>query len=305
MSIDADNTDDVRRYIKAIKERGYEVISPNINKSNNGFSILGDTGILFGLGAIKGVGQTVSKKIITRKPKSGYKSVGHFIRRNLDLINSKVLESYTKAGCFSELGYNKESMLQSIPSILNFISILKDYIKYRTIFDNGISLDSYIDSCIIKTSMKEDNLSYEIDALGLYISRHPMDDYDLKGINDLSYVEYFDDSENFISIGCLSGIEIRKTKAKLNMCKFNLASSKYNLPCIIFPRAYTKFVNDPIIAEGRMVVITGKLKKEEDETVLIVSDISDDVDKYLVKKSKDIVEFIISSKLKMLLEKIE
>jgi DNA polymerase-3 subunit alpha len=304
LSIDAGSTDQVRNYIKAIKDRGYEILPPDINRSSNGFTIVEDTGILFGLGAIKGVGQAVSKKIMTRKPKSGYKTFGHFVRRNIDLINSKILESYAKGGCFKSFGYNKETFIQSIPYILDFNSTLKEYSKYNTAFDIAdVSLDNFIDSCIIKTSQKEDDLGYEIDSLGLYISKHPLDDYELRGINDLSYVDFFEGDDEFISIGCLSSIEIRKTKAKLNMCKFNLTSSTYNLSCIMFPRAYSKFINSPIIEEGKMVVVSGKLKKENDAMMLMVNDISDDVKPYITRRIKDAIEFVINPKLTILLEK--
>jgi DNA polymerase-3 subunit alpha len=301
MTIDAGNTDDIRRYIKSAKERNIILSPPDINKSDSMFTIK-DESIVFGLNAIKGVGPSTSKKIMARRPKKGYTSLGHFIRRNLDLINSKILESYTKAGCFKSFGYNKQSVLNSIQNILDFISVLKEYDKYNTFFDLcNISLDNFIDSCIMKDSQKEDTLSYEIDSLGLYISKHPMDVYDLKGMNDPSFVEYYENEDEFITIGCLSGIEVRKTKAKLNMCKFNIASSMYNLPCIIFPKAYSKYVNDPTIAEGRMVCVQGRIKISDTGRELIVNDIHDNIDRYLVRKVINKNEFPINSKLTFIL----
>lgn len=307
LTIDSGNTDDVRNYIKAIKDRGYEIIPPNINSSNAGFTIDGDTGILFGLGAIKGVGIAVSKKIMTRKPKAGYKTLGHFIKRNLDIINSKIIESYTKAGCFKPFGYNKETILKSIPFILEFIGILKENIKYNNIFDLcNISLENYIDSCIIRKSDKDDDLSYEIDSLGLYISEHPMDNYELKNMNDPSYIQYYYADDEFITIGCLSSIEIRKTKAKQLMCKFNITSGSFSLPCIIFPKTYSNYINDNTIAEGKMVYIKGRVKEENDTKSIIINDVSGDINKYLIKKIKirhDTKEFFINSKLMFILEK--
>lgn len=281
----SDDTDKVRHFIKAIKERGLKILPPDINRSEADFTIK-DEAIVFGLSAIKGVGAAVTKKIMSRKPKSGYKTLGHFIKRNVDILNSKILESYTKAGCFNSFGYNKESILQNIPYILELIGIVKGLDKYN-IFDT-IDLGDYIEKCIITRVNKEDSFQYEIESLGLYITKHPMDDYDLNTdyVCDISKLAAFEDQDPFVSIGCLSGIEIRKTKAKLNMCSFNLTTGEDSVKCIMFPKVYSQFLNSDFIQEGAVVYINGKIKVEDSGKIIIVNDISNKVDKYLIKKKK-------------------
>lgn len=315
----SDDTDKVRHFIKAIKERGLKILSPDINRSEADFTIKDET-IVFGLSAIKGVGAAVTKKIMSRKPKSGYKTLGHFIKRNVDILNSKILESYTKAGCFNSFGYNKESILQNIPYILELIGIVKGLDKYN-IFDT-IDLGDYIEKCIITRVNKEDSFQYEIESLGLYITKHPMDDYDLNTdyVCDISKLDAFEDQDPFVSIGCLSGIEIRKTKAKLNMCSFNLTTGEDSVKCIMFPKVYSQFLNSDFIQEGAVVYIDGKIKVEESGKIIIVNDISNKVDKYLIKKKKqenifkrlselkeeDFIQHLLNlqlSKIKVILEK--
>lgn len=290
----SDDTDKVRHFIKAIKERGLKILPPDINRSEADFTIKDDA-IVFGLSAVKGVGASVTKKIMARKPKSGYKSIGHFISRNIDLVNSKVIESYTKAGCFSYFGYNKETILQSIPAILDIVSIKKGLTVKYSIFDI-IKLEDYIERCLISYSDKEDSFSYEIESLGLYITKHPMDEYIINTdlACDMSKINAYSNDDPFVTVGCLSGIDIRKTKAKLNMCSFNLTTSEYSVKCIMFPKVYSQFLNSEFIKEGAIVSVNGRIKVEESDKILIVNNISNNVNKYLcrIEKKKEI-EFII------------
>lgn len=303
LTICSDNTDDVRKAIKAVKERGFEIKSPNINKSENNF-IINNQSIIFGFGAIKGVGATVSKKIIKNRPKSGYKSLGHFIHKNKDIVNSKVLESYAKAGVFSDFG-NKESILQSIRDMLDYNSIVKD-IKTYTIFDLcKIDYAEFIDNCILKKINVEDKLSYEIDALGLYIKKHPMEEYILDRDNciDIKDIRNCSDGNKIITVGALSGIEVKKTKAKLNMASCNLDTIEHSVSCLIFTKAYSKFMD--LLEEGKVVAVCGYIKVEESGITLAINDITDDLTGFaykVFKKKENITkEFILNDRVKFIL----
>lgn len=298
MSVSAGNTDKIRTYIKAIKERGYTISAPDINKSNLDFIIDGES-IIFGLGAIKGVGPSVSKKIIANRPKSLYKGIGHFIMRNYSVLNSKILESYAKAGCFKTFGYNKETIINSIPYILDFLSTYKELEQY-SIFDLcKISLEEYIEKCIIRRVNKEDDLRYEIDSLGLYITRHPMDDVLINSdyCMDISDFGRYDDGDPFATVGCISRLTVKKTKAKTNMCTFDITSGTGNIPCIMFPATYSKFMESGCLQEGKMVFVGGRIKsdggavEEGKNNTLMVNDISKDLKMYICRVERKGIEY--------------
>jgi len=279
LTIDSGNTDDIRKYINAIKERGYKILSPNINKSELGFTIK-DNDILFGLAAIKGVGASVLKKIISNRPKKGYTSLGHFILRNLSIVNKKILDSLTKAGCFVDFN-NKESILQSIEDILEYISIVKSIDTY-TIYDlTSIKLDDYINNNLITKINVEDNLYYEIESLGLYITKHPMDGCELiEGISvNIDNINDYEDRDIVIVVGALNGIEVKKTKAKTNMANFNIDNGRSSLKCICFSKSYATFMND--IKEGNLVAIKGFIKKDESGIELSVNELTTNIKKYV------------------------
>lgn len=279
LTIDSGNTDDIRKYINAIKQRGYKILPPNINKSELGFTIK-DNDILFGLAAVKGVGISVLKKIISNRPKKGYTSLGHFILRNLRIVNKKILDSLTKAGCFVDFN-NKESILQSTENILEYISIIKNIETY-TIYDlTSIKLDDYINKNLITYIDIEDPLSYEIDSLGLYITKHPMEDYDLiEGVSiDISNIDICEDRNIVTVIGAINGIEVKKTKAKTNMANFNIDNGSSSLRCICFSKSYAAFMND--IKEGNLVAIKGFIKKDESGVELSVNELTTNISKFV------------------------
>lgn len=293
LTICSDDTSKVRSYIKAVKERGFDVLAPDINRSALDF-IINDNNIIFGLAAIKGVGVGLSKKLITSRGKTGYKSLGHFINKNYSILNSKVLESYTKAGCFKSLGYNKETIIKSIPYILDFLSVYKNITQY-TIFDVcKISLEDYIENVIIKDSDIEDNLMYEIDSLGLYITEHPMDSILLEDsiCSNLNQFEKYEDGEPFNSVGCISRLTVKKTKSKTNMCTFDLTTGDSIVECIMFPATYSKYVSSDILAEGKMIFCSGKCKSDHTKKIFMINGIDDNLTPYICKveqKEKPIV----------------
>lgn len=276
LTIDCDNTDDVRRYILACKDRNLQVLPPSINKSKTGFEII-DNSIVFGLSAIKGVGKTVSNNIIKNRPKNGYKSFGHFIVRNVQYLNKKVLDSYTKAGVFSEFGYSKNTILNSIEYILDFISEYKNIETYDIIDILEIDFAYFIEACLIKYSSVPDNVYYEADSIGIYITKHPMEEYiiDRKVLNTISNVKNVYDEEEEVRCkvaGAISGIDIRKTKQKANMCTFTLIDKDSSIYVTVFPSVYNKYMSQ--IQEGRLAIISGTVRLDNGERVLYPKEIS-------------------------------
>lgn len=280
LSIDAGNTDDVRRYIKAVKDRGYSVDPPDINSSDVGFKINGQS-ITFGLSGIKGVGSSVSNKILRRRGKRGYKSFGDFVVKNIDIINKKILEAYIKAGVFKSFGINKASLLDSIEPILEFNTIHKNISENISIFDIAkIKIPEYIDKCLLTYNPRVDELGYEIETLGTYITKHPMEDWMVndryKGARSVKDILASEEAEDgFIATaGCICLITIRKTKAKTNMASFSLTTPTEDIKCFVFPKVFPTVTE--YLQEGKIVGIKGFVKEEEGIKSIFVNSFLDD-----------------------------
>lgn len=299
LTVDSDKTSDIRRYISAVKKRGFKVLAPDINRSGVDFTIDKDS-IIFGIAAVKGVGKAVSGKILKRRTKKGYKSLGHFIMRNLDCLNKKILEQYAKAGLFSTLNINKESSLESVRNILDFMDRQKSVSEYETIFDlvKDIDLEKYIDNCKIIKNDIEDSLSYEIETLGFYITKHPLEGKQIDtskvmgGVKvcTLPEVSTYFDGQGFIAIGAISSIDVRKTKAKTNMATFELTTDEDSIRCIVFPQSYSKHMD--MIEEGKVVAISGVVKDDDDDKTFIVNEISSNYERFILETKVKADEFI-------------
>lgn len=314
LTIDSDKTAKARRYVGAVKKRGFKVLSPSINRSDVNFTI-DDDSIIFGFSGIKGVGKGVSGKILRRRPKKNYKSFGHFILKNLDVLNKKVLDQYAKAGVFRDFGVNKVSALQSVQGILAFMDIQKGVSERHTIFDlckKDIDLQKYIDESIVFNIEKEDPLQYEIETLGLYITKHPLEDYIVEDRGRFVQVEnlHLQHADNvYDTVGAICNIVIRKTKKKKNMASFDITGPTDDMECICFPQKYDQ-VKDALV-EGALVTVSGVLREEDGDKVLIVNRVGDNYRQHLGKfvpkvdtvapSSSDIKEVVINDNLKYIL----
>lgn len=283
LTISSDNTEKVRSYIKAVKSRGYSISAPDINKSEVDFTIT-DEAIVFGLSGIKGVGRAVSNKILRRRPKKGYKSLGHFVIRNLDILNKKILENYAKAGAFKGFGINKTSAIISVQDILHFMDVHKSISDYNTIFDIAkVDLEEYFNTCLITEIEKEDPLDYEIETLGLYITKHPLEDFIVNNDNSIPIKDLYNDRYNdqrVTAVGAICNIAVKKTKAKTNMASFDLTCPDNSINCLCFPKVYSQ-VQDAL-KEGKLVGLTGVLRDEDGLKTLLVNDVNEP-DLYLCK----------------------
>lgn len=219
----------------------------------------------------------MSTKILKRRPKKGYASFGAFLLKNIDILNKKIVESYAKAGAFASFT-NKDSILSSVDNILEFISLHKGLSEYYSIFDIAkINVAGYIDQHKINQSDKEDDLKYEIETLGLYITKHPMESYivnDRMKTIQVGNVENYHDGARIITAGAICSIDIRKTKAKTNMASFDLTDATRSVKCIVFPKVFAQFQD--AMEEGKIVAVRGVVKEEDETLMLSVNEIIDD-----------------------------
>ncbi len=114
-------------YIKEAKHFNVDIYPPDINKSGFEFTIH-DNEIYFGLNAIRDVGGTAAKYIITARGETSFKDVWDFIGRvNTQKVNTKTFEALVKAGAFDKLGYNRAELLVNIPNIYNYVNGTIEY----------------------------------------------------------------------------------------------------------------------------------------------------------------------------------
>lgn len=119
-------------YVKEAKHFGVDINPPSVNQSSFEFTVIG-TEIYFGLNAIRDVGQTAARAIISARGNIPFKDIKDFINRvNLQKANTKVFEALVKAGAFDKLGYTRSELLENTQQIYTYIKDIEDY-KQREI----------------------------------------------------------------------------------------------------------------------------------------------------------------------------
>jgi DNA polymerase III subunit alpha len=260
MTMDLSNQNKLSEFYEEIKRININVIRPDINKCFSDFQF-DESNFYYALGGIKSVGYEAVSNIVKERTKNGkFKSINDFLNRvNPKDINKLQLEGLVKAGAFDSLVVNRQSLFNSIP---NFI------LKSKNIYDNKVAnqidlfeSDNDQDNEIISKIEDwkfEERLSREFEAVGFFISDHPLNQFKeiFDDYNIIDYVKFnLNDNIKDANIAAtLLKISERKT-AKGNsyaVIKFTDLTSVFEL--FIFSDILES--NREILVEGNSLVIT-------------------------------------------------
>ena len=199
INYELNNTDKINCYLDDCKSMNIEILKPNINYSSSLFTIELDTQnkktIRYGLSALKNVGTSGTLKIVNERKKNGnYKNIDDFCNRlNDENINIRQLEFLIKSGSFDDLEKNRSKIFNNINKIVQVIRDNGKNIDQNNLFANNIEGNNNVINLNYsgKKWTKSATLNFEYEALGLYLSQHPLKDFDifLKKNNFLTYEE--------------------------------------------------------------------------------------------------------------------
>jgi DNA polymerase-3 subunit alpha len=279
MSANAGNEDKLTSYIDEIRARGINVLPPKINKSLKGFTVVGEE-ILFGLHAIKGVGEKAVEKIIIGYP---YNNVMDFV---IKAGNRTVLPPLIKAGYFEEdkkflLKYwevlieIKDGKTKSEESLIDFI--LENGINR----DNQMDIEKRLENIIYQKSLKKrvektrneclnlihreeyshiDILTMEKETLGMFLSESPLDNFKDIIISQTTLCNNIKEhkvNEEFYVVGMVletPPFRIDKNKNKMCFLKLQMYDGMVEVP--VFAGAYEKY--NARLTEGRIIIAKAK-----------------------------------------------
>ncbi len=273
LTSEVNDTDKLFKYISECRENGVEILPPDINKSEKPFSIVG-TKIRFGLSGVKGVGDAALDSILSVRQEHGeFTSLTEF----LSLIdsrkaNKKVLESLAKAGCFDNLGLKRSQILKVIQERLD------KYQKKEP--KNGLQMDMFGTTHTIEDHVHipdmeelghEEILQGEKEALGFYLSNHPLTAYEnlIKRVTayDSQSLKDFDSNEDASVVGMVSSVKEVVTRRGDRMAYLTVDDTKGTMEIIVFPDLYSK--TQPVIKSTKPLVFTGNVEKSEEGSIRI------------------------------------
>lgn len=175
----------VAKYIDEVKSLGIDIVPPHVNISENNFGVgefEGVKKIIFGLSAIKGLGEAPIDNIIQEREKNGaYESLEDFIARvDFSKLTKRSLEPLIKSGGLDNLGYSRRSMLENIDMLCEK-GREKD--KAKEMMSSSLFGDGNVEINVELSFANKDEhdirilLDYEYECMGIYVSGHPLDDF--------------------------------------------------------------------------------------------------------------------------------
>jgi DNA polymerase-3 subunit alpha len=186
-SADMDNTDKVVPLIDECRRMRLKVQPPQINLSQYKFTIADDSTVVYGLGAIKGVGESAIEAIVTERDEHGpYSDLFEFCRRiDLRKVNRRVLESLIRAGALDGMGTNRASLMLQLPLALK---LAEQHHEMQAMGQNDLfgmsdpepaaSSHAQVVPDDVEEWEDEQRLQGEKETLGLYLTGHPIDRYE-------------------------------------------------------------------------------------------------------------------------------
>lgn len=271
MTSEMGDTDKVIKNLAECREREIEVLAPDINESRAHFTPVGDK-IRFGLAAVKNVGEKAVEVILESRAKEGsFDSLYDFCRRvDLTAVNRRVIESLIKCGAFDSTQMSRARMLAALDEALRVGQVFQ-----RDSQSNQIDIFGLLggDSKAAKKPgdvypqveewSSQQSLAFEKEALGFYITGHPLDKYDrvIKRITSGTIAELKERAATGdVKIsGVVSALKLRNTKKGDRYGSFNLEDKSGFVEVVAWPDVYRKSVeflnsDDPIYVKGRMEV---------------------------------------------------
>jgi len=184
LSSDMDNTDKVVIMMDDCEQMGLKVAPPDINRSNYAFTSLDEKKILYGVGAIKGVGQAALEGLLAERDQHGeFKSLDDFCLRIMGgKVNKRVLDSLIKSGALDELAENRATLTARLPAALQAAEQQQRNINVG-IDDLFAAVESEaVASLSEQIPVQPDwsdtqRLQAEKETLGLYLTGHPIEQY--------------------------------------------------------------------------------------------------------------------------------
>lgn len=267
MTSDQDDIDRLAIEINECKHMGLKVLSPDINESFVEFAIVpNEQSIRFGMAAIKGVGVGAVEEILRAREDGPFADVQDFAQRvSTSKVNKKAWESLIKSGAFDKLG-DRSDLLFNLETIQAFASKLqKEALSGQTDLFGGMDGASSIKPTIaLQTAparhTDKERLTWERELLGLYISAHPLDNYDAyfeEQTIPLARMTPDVDGKKATIGGLINTVRTIVTKSGTKMAFVGIEDKTSEGEVIVFPNLYeqvgAKLVQDAVIrATGKI-----------------------------------------------------
>ena len=278
-----DNATKVSGYIAECKEMGIPVLPPDINHSDDPFTVEGDA-IRFGLGAVKNVGRGLIRSMVAKRNADGpFKSLEDFLQRMGEgELNKRAVENFIKCGAMDCFGYHRSELLAVYESMMDSVSSsrkknLEGQMGMFAMLDDDDAAASIPIPKLAEMS-KADLMAMEKETTGIYLTGHPMDDYRqyLKGTHVISIGALMDQESHYqddsiVSVaGIVQSVKMKTTRSNSMMAYVTVEDDTASIEMLAFSNVLNQYGG--YLRENSPVVITGRLSiRDEKEPQIVIN----------------------------------
>ena len=275
-----DNPPKVAEYIYSCRQMGIEILPPDINEGVGNFSVQ-DGKIRYGLAAIKSIGRPVIESIVRERNERGkFKTLKDFIERlSGKEVNKRTIESFIKSGAFDGLGGTRKQFMIIYVQIVDQVNQERKYsmagqLSLFDMVDDDQKAEFDIPLPKVGEYEKETRLAFEKEVLGVYLTGHPMEEYEEKWRKSISKTtldfqldketgaaKVHDGAKEIIG-GIIATLAIKYTKTNKTMAILTLEDLLGTVEVVVFPRDYEKYKE--YLQEENKVFICGRVSEEDD-----------------------------------------
>ncbi len=275
-----DNPGKVAAYIMTCRNMGIRILPPDINQGESGFSVK-DKSIRYALTAIKSVGRPVIESVVEeRRARGEFTNLKDFITRMADKdVNKKAIENFIKAGAFDSLpGTRKQFMSAYVQMVEHIVHDRKNNMAGQISLFDIVSEEDKEEFDVklpdVGEYSKEMMLAFEKEVLGVYVSGHPLEEWEelwKKGITNTTADFVLEEESGEVVVkdnatavigGLIADKKIKYTKNDKIMAFLQIEDLVGTVEVIIFSRDYEK--NSAKLVEDNKVFIRGRVSLEEE-----------------------------------------
>lgn len=294
LSAESGDVDKVAEMVAECKRMKIEVLPPDINESFEDFTAIMNKGendkeiteeakklaeglkgsenaIRFGLTTIKNFGEAIANVIIEERKKGGkFESLEDFLKRVKDKnLNKRSMDALIKCGAMDKLG-ERGQMLANLEEILSYSKELSNESSDQNSLFGAESAADHLKLAAADPADKKDQLAWEKELLGLYVSGHPLEQFKEKMDKAAKIAEVKKDNRagfSTVIAGHIDDVRIIRTKKGDEMAFIKISDLTDTLEIVAFPKIFEK--NKADLEVGKCVAIKGKLNKRNEELSML------------------------------------
>ena len=271
LTADMQNTDKVVTLVEECRNMKLDLLVPDVSRSAYTFTVNDDGQIVYGLGAIKGLGEGPIDSIVEAAKDGPFQDIFDFCRRiDLKKVNKRAMEALIRAGAMDKLGAGRAQLMASIDKAVqqadqqsrNDAAGMMDMFG-EMLESSGEGEDPYADVAHVREWPEKERLKGEKDTLGIYLTGHPFDEYEreVRRFVRNSIADLKPNKSPQRVAGLVVAQRTMKTRTGSTMCFITLDDRSARIEATLFSEAF--FENRELLQSDQVIVVEGQVSHDD------------------------------------------